>query len=74
MMESLLALESGHRYTLAASGMRFRSLDFGSRTAAENAMHEVLGKRGLSVREVYDDKHDKTYVCGNGIRFYITRW
>lgn len=63
-----------HRYTLAATGIPFRSMDFDSRQAAESAMYGMMDRRGLRALEVYDDKHDKTYVCANGIRFYITRW
>lgn len=69
-----LAHMGRHRYTLAATGTPFRAMTFCSRPAAEEAMYEAIGRRGLSIREVYDDRHDKTYVCDGGARFYITRW
>ena len=64
-----------HRYVLAATGTRLSPMEFGSRQCAEQAMYGIIGRKGLRIRKVYDDRHDKTYVCDDGItRFYITRW
>lgn len=62
-----------HRYTLAATGIKFRGGEYFSRQIAEHDMHRFMGKHGLSIQEVYDDKHYKTYVCQDGIKFYINR-
>ena len=64
----------GHRYVLAATGTRMSPMEFGSRQCAEQAMYGIIGRKGLRIGKVYDDKHDKTYVCNGGVRFYITRW
>lgn len=62
-----------HRYSLAATGIKFKDQDFNSRLLAEKAMYKALKKNNLHINEVYDDKHFKTYLCNNGIRFYIGR-
>ena len=62
-----------HIYTLAATGIKFKAKEFSSRQLAESAMYKFLGKHGLQVHEVWDDKHFKTYICQNNVRFYINR-
>lgn len=64
---------SNHLYTLAATGIKLRAREFNHRRDAENAMYKVIGKKNLRIIERYDDKHFKTYVCENGIKFYINR-
>ena len=64
---------SNHRYSLAATGIHFRDREFGSRQIAEREMYEFINKKGLHIVEVWDDHHYKTYLCNNGIRFYINR-
>lgn len=63
----------GHRYSLAATGIRFNDGEFGSRRAAEVAMYKFINKKGLHIEQVWDDHHFKTYLCNDGIRFYINR-
>lgn len=75
MMSQLAPMAfGGHRYVLAATGTPMSPMTFGSRQCAEQAMYGIIGRRGLHIGEVYDDRHDKTYVCEGGVRFYITRW
>jgi len=62
-----------HWYSLAATGVKFRDKQFTSRQVAEEAMYKFINKNGLKVEKIYDDKHFKTYICENGIRFYINR-
>ena len=50
-----------------------REKRFGSREAANQAMYKYMAKHHITLKEIYDDKHNKTYVCDNGIRFYIQR-
>lgn len=66
--------ENGHQYTLASTGLG-KDLDkvYGSREAATQKMYKVCKKYGLHIKEIYDDKHDKTYICNQGVRFYIHR-
>ena len=62
-----------HQYTLAATGLKMKSYTFVSRESATNKMYEIMGKNNLHLVEKYDDKHFKTYVCNNGVKFYINR-
>lgn len=62
-----------HIYSLAATGLHTKSRDFTSRLDAEHAMHKLMHKYGLHIVDMYDDKHFKTYICNEGIRFYINR-
>ena len=62
-----------HRYSLAATGIKFPSYELYSREAANQIMYNYVDKHNLHIVQVYDDKHDKTYICDNGIRFYINR-
>jgi hypothetical protein len=64
---------SKHRYSLAATGTKFHSCEVCSREAANQIMYDYVNKHRLHIIKVYDDKHDKTYICDNGIRFYINR-
>jgi len=64
---------SKHTYCLAATGLKMRSRDFTSRERANQAMYDVMSKNGLTLQEVYDDKHFKTYICDKGVRFYVSR-
>ena len=66
---------NGHQYTLTSTGLGRKDLDrvYGSREAATKIMYSTCAKFGLHIVEVYDDKHDKTYICNNGVRFYIHR-
>ena len=63
-----------HQYTLASTGLG-REVDkvYLSRDAATQKMYKLCAKYNLKIQEVYDDKHDKTYICNNGVRFYIHR-
>jgi len=61
-----------HTYTLAATGMKFKTRVFSTRENASYELYKFCGKHGLKIQKVYDDKHDKTYVCGD-VRFYISR-
>ena len=72
MFESLFEI-STHRYTLASTGIKTRSQEFCSRVAAERVMHETMQQYGLHIIDMYDDHHFKTYICNNGVRFYINR-
>ena len=64
---------TGHRYSLSATGMKFKSKDFSSREAAQKEMFDFLDKNGIGIEEVWDDGHFKTYCCGNGAKIYISR-
>lgn len=64
----------GHRYSLAATGLKIKkNLEFASRHQANEYMYKLVGKHGLKLEKMYDDKHFKTYIYNNGIRFYVNR-
>jgi len=73
MFELLSTVGSKHTYCLAATGLKMRSVRKSSRESAKEKMYAVMSKNGLRLLEVYDDKHCKTYICTNGVRFYINR-
>lgn len=62
------------RYTLASTGLG-KNVDkvYYSREEAKAKMYKLCAKYSLTIQEIYDDKHDKTYICNNGVRFYIHR-
>lgn len=62
-----------HFYTLSATGLNFRTRRYNNREEAAQEMYNVMSKKSLDLQEVYDDRHNKTYVCSNGVRFYINR-
>ena len=64
---------NGHYYTFAATGIKVRERTFVSRELANNHMYKVMDKYGLHIEKVWNDNHDKTYLCNNGVRFYIQR-
>lgn len=69
----MLYLFGRNQYTFACVGLNVKEKDFPSRHEANQYMFNLIGKHGLRVEKVYDDKHHKTYVCNNGIRFFIQR-
>ena len=66
-------LFGGHTYTLAATGIKIRDRVYPSRQLANEEMYHLIKKKGLHIIEVYDDKHYKTFICNNGVRFYVNR-
>ena len=74
-MISINDWNEGHYYTLVLLGAKKKvSKLFKSRYAANNVMYKLMGKLGLSIEKVYDDHHDKTYICNNGAEFHINRF
>lgn len=73
MLELFSSSWGAYAYTLAATGTKFRTKTFSSRQAAQNYMYEYCGKHHHIIDHVYDDKHFKTYICSDGVRFYINR-
>ena len=63
-----------HKYSLASIGLKKNvSKIFGSRQAANSYMYNICAKYHLHIKDIWDDKHDKTYVCENGVKFFIQR-
>lgn len=73
MYDLMFGIASGHTYSFAATGLGVGDMVFSSRQEANRHMYDLCDKFGLRVSKVYDDKHDKTYVCDNGVCFYIQR-
>lgn len=74
LFQEYFALAPTRQYTFACYGLkRVRPREFPSRAAAEEHMHEICAKNGLRIEKVWDDHHDKTYCCANGVKFYISR-
>ena len=66
-------LTNSHSYSLAATGLKVKSKIFSTREEANQMMYKIMAKHHLTLQKVFDDHHDKTYVCDNGVRFYIQR-
>ena len=62
-----------HEYSVCATGIKAKSKVFGTRYAANQYMYKLIDKNNLHINEVWDDKHDKTYLCENNIKFYVQR-
>lgn len=62
-----------HQYTFASNEAKIKTRVFGSRQQANSYMYKVCAKKGLHIDHILDDNHNKTYVCDNGVRFYINR-
>lgn len=63
-----------HRYSFACEGLNHvRSREFPTREAANDLMYALCSKHGLNIVKVWDDHHDKTYCCDNGVKFFISR-
>ncbi len=73
MFNLFLCNYNKHSYTLAATGIDFKSGTYPTRKLAEDDMYKFIDKHGIKIVEVWDDTHYKTYCCENGIRFYINR-
>ena len=64
---------SKHYYTLACTGMKMHCKEFSSRESAKEYLYNLCEKKGLIIQEKWKDNHDVTYICNNGVRFYIQR-
>lgn len=62
-----------YTYVLAVEGLNIKSKRFASRQAANEEMYKIVGRKGLQLAQVYDDKHFKTYIYNNGVRIHINR-
>lgn len=62
-----------HTYTLAAEGLSIKDKVFATRQAANQEMYSIIGKYGLQLSKVWDDKHFKTYIFTDGTRIHINR-
>ena len=62
-----------HYYTFACTGMKVSSREFSSRELAKEHMYNLCKKKGLIIKEKWKDNHDVTYICNDGVRFYIQR-
>ena len=71
-----ILLNAKHAYVLDGDGVQeekcFEKIYF-NRHTAEKDMYRLMNKYSTHTVKMYDDKHDKTYICDNGIKFYITR-
>ena len=63
-----------HNYSCAVVGLaKQRCRVFPTREMANEHMRKLCAKYGLVVEEVWNDNHDKTYICNKGVTFYIQR-
>lgn len=68
-----------HSYTFSVQGLgrkdrRYSGKVFASREAANEFMYKLCGKNNCRIDEVWNDHHDKTYICHDrNVRFFIQR-
>ena len=76
LSEDINLVYAKHAYVLDGVGVQpekcFKKVYF-TRDNAEKEMYRLMKKHSLRTVKVYEDNHDKTYVCENGTTFYITR-
>ena len=73
MMDFVSIPKGSNMYTLGATGLDKINYVCESRTKAEKCMYQLCKKHNLRIVEKYDDNHFKTYVCSNGVKFYINK-
>ena len=67
-------LAPAHTYSVALSDSKRRySKVFPSRENATQAMYKQCRKMGVYIVKVWDDHHEKTYICNDGSQFHINR-
>lgn len=66
-------LVNKHSYSFAVTGLKEKSKVFSTRDLANEYMYRMCRKYGLNIVKKYEDNHDITYICDNGVRFYIQR-
>lgn len=65
---------NSHNYSVAVIGLtKKHNKIFATRDAANKYMYKLCNKYGLKIEEVWNDNHDKTYLCNKGVTFYIQR-
>lgn len=65
---------SNYLYTLASTGLGSKKVEvFMTRNDAMKRMYKLCHKYNLVINEIWDDNHDKTYKCNDGVSFYIQR-
>lgn len=64
---------NGHLYSVDSVGCNIKSRTFSSRQLAKNYMYDYIDRKGIRIREKWHDGHYVTYVCDNGIKFFISR-
>ena len=62
-----------HNYTLVAEGRKFDQT-FLTRSEATKKMYELIEGLNLKVKEVWEDRHDITYICNDNTKFHINRY
>ncbi len=63
-----------HKYTLSSLGLKKeKTYHYTSRDKAEDKMYSLLNKMGARAVTVYEDSENKTYICSNGVRFFISK-
>jgi len=60
-------------YTLGSDKYKISTSIFTSRCAANTEMYKIMNKNKLRIIDMYDDYHDKTYVCSDYSKFYVNR-
>ena len=60
-------------YSLCSDKYEVSNKLFSSRSLANTEMYKIMNKNHLSIIDIYDDYHDKTYICSDYSKFYVNR-
>jgi len=64
---------SKHLYSVASTGIKTRSKTFTTRRLAEEYMYKQMNAHHLYEIEKWNDGHYQTFVCNDGVKFYVNR-
>lgn len=70
---TVLPFMNKHIYIFAVEGMKKHSMEFGTRQSARRYMYHLMKKYNLHTVEKIEEKHIETFICNDGVSFYISR-
>lgn len=60
-------------YHCSAYGVKYRQKSYNTEEKAKYKVYKAINKKGLTLKEIYKDEKTTTFVCGNGVRFFIQK-
>jgi len=64
-----------HNYTLVVESPKIKfDKTYLTRSEATKKMYELVKNLNLKIENVWEDKHDITYICNDKTKFHINRW
>ncbi len=60
-------------YHCSAYGTKYKQKSYNTEEKAKYKIYKAVNKNGLIVKEIYKDELTTTFVCGDGVRFFIQK-